>query len=481
VFQSAIVAVEITEVEVGTLALTRFESVLPVEAWEAMRDAIVRARVVLAERAIWCINSTSQGGGVAEMLRSLLAYSQGAGVDARWAVIHGDPDFFRVTKRIHNRLHGAVGDGGRLGPEEQEIFRRTTAANAETLRTMIGPRDLVLVHDPQPAGLVPILRALGTPVIWRCHIGTDAPNGLARSAWEFLRPHVAPADAYIFSRSAYVWDGLDDDRVTIIPPSIDAFSAKNQSLNERRVKAILAATGLAPGAPRAVPSFLREDGTPGEVRHRASFYDGGSPPPAGAPLVVQVSRWDRLKDPTGVIRGFADRVAPGSDAHLVVAGPAVEAVTDDPEGAQVLQECRGMWEGLVAATRDRVHLACLPMEDGEENGAIVNALQRRAAVIVQKSLAEGFGLTVTEAMWKSRAVVASRIGGIQDQIEDGVTGVLVDPVDPEDCGDEVLALLNEPARAEAIGAAARARVRDRYLGPRHLIQYLHLFERLLQG
>jgi len=199
-------------------------------------------------------------------------------------------------------------------------------------------------------------------------------------------------------------------------------------------------------------------------------------------LVVQVSRWDHLKDPVGVIRGFADHVAPYVDAHLIVAGPAVDAVADDPEGRQVLEESVQTWNALPPAARRSVHLAILPMIDTEENAAIVNALQRHAEVVVQKSLAEGFGLTVAEAMWKGRPVVASRIGGIQDQIDDGRTGLLID--DPRDLGEygrDVVSLLEDPSRARRIGEAAREQVRNYFLGPRHLMQYAQLFHDLISS
>jgi trehalose synthase len=167
--------------------------------------------------------------------------------------------------------------------------------------------------------------------------------------------------------------------------------------------------------------------------------------------------------------------------HLIVAGPSVEAVADDPEGAQVLEEVYEAWSELSGSDRERVHLAMIPMEDGDENAAIVNAMQRRADVVVQKSLAEGFGLTVAEAMWKGRAVVASRIGGIQDQIEDEKTGLLVDdPTDLDEYGSDVKVLLDDPDRAARIGVAARDRVRDNFLGPRHLIQYQKLMSALLE-
>jgi trehalose synthase len=227
------------------------------------------------------------------------------------------------------------------------------------------------------------------------------------------------------------------------------------------------------------PTFCREDGTPATVRRRAEVVEE-RPLRASDPMVLQVSRWDRLKDPLGVIEGFVEYIAPETDAHLVYAGPAVAAVSDDPEGAEVLEDAERLIAGVDPAVRERVHLACLPMDDLEENAAIVNALQRRADVVVQKSIAEGFGLTVAEAMWKARPVVASRIGGIQDQIADGVSGVLLD--DPKDLhryGDAVAALLHDPERAESIGREAQRRVCDEFLAVRSLMQYIDLITRLL--
>jgi trehalose synthase len=201
---------------------------------------------------------------------------------------------------------------------------------------------------------------------------------------------------------------------------------------------------------------------------------------ASDPMVLQVSRWDRLKDPLGVIKGFVEHVAPETEAHLVYAGPAVAAVSDDPEGADVLAEARSFIADVDPAVRERVHLACLPMDDLEENAAIVNALQRRADVVVQKSIAEGFGLTVAEAMWKARPVVASRIGGIQDQIADGVSGVLLgDPKDLIRYGEEVRRLLEDADRAQAMGQEAQRRVCDEFLAVRSLMQYVDLITRLL--
>jgi len=200
---------------------------------------------------------------------------------------------------------------------------------------------------------------------------------------------------------------------------------------------------------------------------------------AGAPILVQVSRWDRLKDPNGVLRCFAEHCR-SPHLHLVLAGPAVEAVSDDPEGAEVLEEVRELRESLPNGVLERVHLACLPMQDVEENGAIVNALQRRADVVVQKSIAEGFGLTVAEAMWKARPVVASRRGGIQDQIVDQESGLLIDdPFDLASVGAAIDGLIADSARAHQLGEGARERVRSHFLGTRHLIQYLGLLDELI--
>ena len=470
-----------SQVEIGSFDTGRFEDVLTSERYEELVDTTVRALELFDDRVVWNINSTARGGGVAEMLQSLLAYARGAGVDTRWTVITGDPDFFRVTKRIHNHLHGSAGDGGDLGDEERAIYERVIERNAQEMLDLVGPKDVVLVHDPQPAGLIDALKEKTSAVVWRCHVGLDLPNDLARQAWRFLMPYVRGADRYVFSRRAYAWEGLAEDRIEIIPPSIDAFAPKNQELEPDNVRAIVAATGLVSGEVAGDPTFTKWDQSEGRVERRTLLYDGGPPPPPSARLVVQVSRWDRLKDPVGVIRGFVEYVAPRLDeVHLIVAGPAVAAVSDDPEGQEVLEECRDFWNSLPDEVKGKVHLACLPMEDAEENAAIVNALQRRADVVVQKSLAEGFGLTVAEGMWKSRPLVASKIGGIQDQIVHGESGLLVDdPKDLEAYGNAVVQLLTNDDASFEMGKKARDRVRDEFLGARSLIQYVDLFEEIL--
>ncbi len=467
-------------VPVGALPPERFKAVVSGEQSAELDRIVVEGRKAFRGRVVWNVNSTASGGGVAEMLRSLIAYARGGGVDARWVVIEGNDEFFRVTKRIHNRLHGAAGDGGPLDDDERAVYEQTLEGNAEQLRHLVRPGDLVLLHDPQTAGLGAPLSAAGAHVVWRCHVGLDTPNGLARSAWRFLLPYVATAEAVVFSRRAFAWDDLDRERIVIVQPSIDAFSPKNQDLREEVVRAILRTAGLVQDGQAVDTSFERLDGTPGRVDRRAALVED-VPLPESAPSVVQVSRWDRLKDPVGVMDAFAAHIAPHTLAHLVLAGPDVLAVADDPEGAEVLRESIACREALAPEARSRVHLARLPMVDSEENAAMVNALQRHADVVVQKSLAEGFGLTVAEGMWKGRPVVASRVGGIHDQIVDGVSGLLVDPVDPEGFGERVVQLLQNPDTARRMGAEGRARVRQEFLGPRHLAQYLALFERIVRA
>jgi trehalose synthase len=304
------------------------------------------------------------------------------------------------------------------------------------------------------------------------------PTEVARAVWRFLRPFCQNAETFIFSRNAYAWDGLDRSRLMVVPPSIDAFSPKNQPLHADTVSAILRIANLESGEAPTAPEFIRSDGATGSVERRADL-GGGRPAPPDAPLLVQISRWDRLKDHMGVMKAFVEGVAPQADAHLVLAGPSAASVIDDPEGLEVLHELEGFWRSLQEPMRARVHLASLPMDDAEENAAIVNALQRRATVVAQKSFAEGFGLTVSEAMWKSRPVIGGRTGGIQDQIQDGDTGVLVEPSDLRTFAREAIRLIREPDLAARIGCAANEEVRRSFLGPRHLRQYVDLFQALL--
>jgi trehalose synthase len=354
------------------------------------------------------------------------------------------------------------------------------AENLAQFIDRVRPDDVVILHDPQTAGLVHELHAAGAIVIWRCHVGLDTPNDMALDAWAFLQPYLLDADAYVFSREAFAWEVLDRKKIVIIAPTIDVFSPKNLDLDPATVRCILLAGGLVAGADvPGPPTFHCQDGTPRRVDRRARMVED-EPLQERDTVVLQVSRWDALKDPIGVIEGFAHHVPAQTGAHLVYAAPAVEAVSDDPEGERVMRDALEAREALPAEARRRIHLAALPIDDLDENAIMVNALQRHAGVVVQKSLAEGFGLTVAEAMWKARPVVASRIGGIQEQIADGETGILLDdPHDLQAFGAAVTELLMDPERAEEMGRRARERVRDRFTSVRSLLDYLALIRRLV--
>ena len=469
---------ELTTVPTGSASIEPFRNLLEPNQWQAFKQTMTDTVARLKNRTIWNINSTAHGGGVAEMLTWQIPYERGVGMDVRWLVIQGGTPFFTFTKRLHALLHGVAADGSMINDAERTEYEQTLVRNGEAAAREIRPRDVVILHDPQTAGLVPNFARHGCLVIWRCHIGVDQPNEVARGAWRFLLPHVAAAHATVFSRRAYVWEGLDQQLVDIIPPAIDAFAPKNQELNGETVAGVLRITGIltdgAAGQPRLkVGAFAVE---------RITDLFPAARLPEDARLMVQVSRWDRLKDPLGVMEGFAQFVAPKVDCHLILAGPGASTVADDPEEAGVLGEVEDRWHHLPPAARDRVHLARLPMDDPQENAIIVNALQRRAQVVVQKSLGEGFGLTVAEAMWKGRPVVASRVGGIQDQIQHGLSGLLID--DPRDLaafGAAVVSLFSDTVAADRLGGEAKLRVRRDFLAPRLLMQQAGLIGRLLQS
>lgn len=377
-------------IPVTALALARYSPLVGDDRVREAEEAANVARVRLAGRVFWNVSSTARGGGVAEMLPTLIAYARGAGIDARWLVIEGAPDFFRVTKRLHHAVHGSRGDGTRLGDAERSLYEQVLRANAKELKGLIRPRDVVVRHDPQTAGLAPDLVRLGAVVIWRCHIGCDQRDEQSELGWSFLHPYLTDVSALVCSREAYVPSWCERERTVVIQPSIDPFSAKNQEMDEGTVRSILVHAGLIEGpSGDGLPTFLRVDGTPGRVDRQADIIRLGRAPTWETPLIVQISRWDPLKDHLGVMRGFADPVdgtAPAG-AELILAGPNVNAVADDPEGVAVFNEIVDAWRQLSHSDRRRIQLVNLPMSDAEENAAIVNALQRHAAVIVQKTSA----------------------------------------------------------------------------------------------
>ena len=470
--------VEPREIAVVPRSIEPWRRLLTAQRWDFLEETVRIGKVMFADRPIWCVNSTADGGGVAEMLRTMLSYVRGAGLEARWAVIEGDAQFFAITKRIHNFIHGSPGDGGVLGPEERRDYDEVLAANVPGLLELIAPGTTVLLHDPQTAGLVRPLKEHGCAVAWRCHIGVDRPNDFTHQGWSFIEPLVREADRLVFSSSIYIPDVFVDRPIAVVPPSIDPFAPKNQDLDGDAVRAILVTAGLlAGGSADAAPVYRRLTGDTAWVRCRAELLDGGSAPDPERPIVLQVSRWDRLKDHLGVMNGFVYGALDALDANtdLMLAGPDARSIADDPEGSQVLAELLAAHSALPERLRKRVHIASLPIDDAEENAAIVNALQRHASVVVQKSLQEGFGLTVTEAMWKQRPVVASAVGGIREQIRDQCTGVLLDdPHDLDAFGGAVSSLLNNPVHAHELAVAGRENVLNRFLHDRHIRQYVEV-------
>ncbi|ATB46236.1 glycosyltransferase [Corallococcus macrosporus] len=469
------------EVHVQAEPLARFEREMDAARWSTLQAQAVKARALMAGRAFWNISSTAKGGGVAEIVPRLVAYARGASVDAHWLVLTGTPEFFHITKRLHHALHGSRGDGSPLGAAEHERYDEVLRDNAEELLVLVQPGDVVLLHDPQTCGLAPALAAVGAHVVWRCHIGRDTPNAEVTRAWEFLAPGLAAARLTIFTRAAYVPPQCAD-RALVIQPSIDIFAVKNQPMTPEVARAILANTGLLRGTPGSPePIFTRADGVTARVSRCADIMQLGTEPSPDVPLVVQISRWDPLKDPAGVLSAFALllRQSPNLRAELVLAGPAVTSVADDPDAAATLQDVLALWRQQSHFVRQRVHLACLPMTDLEENAAIVNALQRHAAIVAQKSLQEGFGLTITEAMWKARPVVASAVGGLQDQVVHGENGLLVrDPGDRAEFAGAVRSLLEAPERAALLGRRAHEHVRAHFTVTRHLTDFVRLIELL---
>jgi|DewCreStandDraft_2_1066082.scaffolds.fasta_scaffold00104_34 trehalose synthase len=429
----------------------------------------------LRGRTVWMVNSTATGGGVAEMLPREVSLLRQLGVRAEWVVIvPGDPDFFRLTKRLHNLLHGQP--AGSLGPDDAALYARESEALGDALATALGPTDLLVVHDPQPLGAGAVVaRRCHIPALWRCHIGLDRTTPETEAAWAFLRPWLAPYQRALFSLPAYVPAFLAG-RSGVLSPGIDPLATKNRPLDVPTVADGLARAGLAPappsiGAPPSAAPVLR-------LQPDGEFRPSESPSPLALPFrpsILQVSRWDRLKGFAPLLTGFQRlRQEPGTfaptavdlvaETRLLLAGPDPRGVADDPEGADVLADIVAAYRALSPADRAAVAVLLLPMADPEDNARLVNVLQRSATVVAQNSLEEGFGLTVTEAMWKSRPVVAGAAAGPRAQIDPERTGWLVDrPDDPAAVARTLGAALADATERERRARAAHRAVWERFL------------------
>jgi trehalose synthase len=448
---------------------------------ERVRVAEQHAGELLGGRTVWMVNSTASGGGVAQLLRTLLPYWKGAGIDVRWVVLRGSGEFFGVTKRFHNQLQGQPGDGGVLGIEELTTLDRAALYHARALTSLVAPGDVVVLNDPQTAAMSEPLTRAGATVIWSCHIGIDHDNEYSWNAWRCLRPRLASVRRFVFSRYTSLPEWLGGAETSILTPGIDPGSTKNLPMPDAAARAILQHLGLAAGVPAATPTYDCTDGSTARLAGRPTVLDcDGAPHWDRDPVVVSLARWDRIKDPLGILDGFLERALPATGAHLLLAGPDPGQVADDPEAEAVLADVRERWRRLPPRARARVHVACLPLTSPEENAAMVNAIQRLATVVVKKSLQEGFGLGVTEAMWKARPVVASAVGGHLDQVQHRHSGLLADPADVAAFGDAIVELLHEPPRAARLGQAARERVRALFLNDWHFVRWVEVFGSALE-
>lgn len=433
----------------------------------------------LANRTVWMINSTATGGGVAEMMPRLVTLLRELGVDTQWLVMSTQrPGFFELTKSLHNQIHGSgsetIADGHR------DLYRVVSEECAVELRDVVKPGDVVVAHDPQPAGAVATL-ADSTPVhtVWRCHIGLDRETPHTRAAWEFLQPFVSKFDRAVFSARAYVPAFLPDESVSLIHPALDPLAHKNRELHPQKLVGILCNAGLVADGETLTPRFehcverLQPDG---------SFGSATLPEPPALlfrPTVLQISRWDRLKGWFELIDAFVGmkqrlethryRLKP-RDARrlrlirLICAGPEPSAVKDDPDAQRVLEELKKRFSALDPQHQRDVFLLSLPMSSRKQNALIVNALQRSASLVVQNSIEEGFGLTVTEAMWKRTPVLGSTACGVRQQLRDGVDGCLVeDPRDPRSVESALVATLSDSRARELHARNAQRRVFGEFL------------------
>lgn len=434
----------------------------------------------LQGRTVWMVNSTEQGGGVAEMLPTMIVLLRELGVDARWVVIESDDTrFFDVTKTVHNLLHGS-GDPEVLGGDARELFEAVGRTNAADLGAAVDDGDMVIVHDPQPLPLASILAERArVRTVWRCHIGLDESNAATERAWEFLAPFLDAYDHGVFSAPEYV-PGAFRGRSTVLYPALDPLSPKNRDLGLHQTVGIMANSALAVApSPVLTPMYH-------QVAMRLQLHGEFGPANMAEdigllsrPIVTQVSRWDRLKGWAPLLEAFvclkerARHEGHGNVTHdrrlelvrLVLAGPDPGSVADDPESQKVLGELCGRYLELPPHVQRDVAILALPMKDLRENALMVNAIQRASSLVVQNSIREGFGLTVTEAMWKAVPVLTNRKAcGPRQQVRDGVDGRLVeDPEDPMELCAAMDAMLEASDDRQAWGRNGRRRVHREFL------------------
>ncbi|WNG33286.1 glycosyltransferase [Archangium minus] len=405
-------------VDIGDRSIDAYRGVAPDE----QLDELVRVARQLRGARILHLNATSYGGGVSEILRACVPLLKDLGLRAEWKIIRGDDAFFQITKRLHNGLQGAPGE---LSESEKALYLGNAQLNAPHLAE---DYDFVIVHDPQPAAIPGLVHRDGSRWVWRCHIDTSHPNP---AIWDFLTPYLRVYDAAVFTLESFIPPRFPIRRIAILPPAIDPLSPKNLALPPKLARHILEWIGV------------RLD----------------------RPLVTQVSRFDKWKDPLGVVAAY--RLVRQRIPNLQLALVSSMAL-DDPEAWDIYETVRA------ETAQDRlIHVFTNLVGVGNVE---VNAFQSLSDVVIQKSLREGFGLVVSEALWKGTPVVAGRVGGIPMQMPPGTGGILVDSV--EECADALLHLLRHPQVAHTLGQSGRERVRQHFLMPRLLLDELRLLETL---
>ncbi|HEY5012167.1 MAG TPA: glycosyltransferase [Acidimicrobiia bacterium] len=463
---------QLREIAVPSHSFDRFTRLIGPERVGRFRAAGAALATALAGRTIWNVTLEEAATGVAELVRSLLPYVAELGISTRWLVLDADSVSRRTAGHVRQGLQGFSLDDIALEPDDIASLEAAFAPAAKELATLVHRGDLVLLHDPGPALLAPAALDTGAAVIWRCHANAGGWSESAESAWSFLRPYVEPATRFVFSHRGFAPEWVPAERRAIIPPSIDASSVKNSFLGAATITDLLTASGLLCGSPDAVPPFVPPDGA-AVIRHRATSVSSEGPPPVHAPMVVQITRWDPVKDMPGVLAGFASHVG-HREAHLVLAGPDIHSDAAGPLAPAVFTQCVETWERLPHDVRTRIHLVQLPGSDVEESAMLVNALQRHASVVVHKCLAGDWSAAIAEAMLKARPVVASRVGGLCDQIHDGETGLLVDPDDLPAFGAAIDQLLGNHELADRLRIRAYTDAVDRFLTDRHLLRWATL-------
>ncbi|MEJ2109201.1 MAG: glycosyltransferase [Acidobacteriota bacterium] len=464
-------------------------------AVQDLRNEAGEFRRQMGGRSVLMVNSTSQGGGVAEMLPKFVSILNQLGIPARWIVMGSeDPAFFRLTKRIHNMIHGVGNGSNEFTGEDRRLFEHEGELNAEALRSILAPDDLLVIHDPQPLALGAILKkCLKIPAIWRCHIGLDELLPSSRSAWEFLKPYITVFDHNVFSADEYIPEYIRD-RSSVIYPAIDPLSSKNCRLRAEQTVSILHNAGLAVN-PYSLPAApLHEKAK--RLQPDGSFGPAYSPDEIGflhRPVVSQISRWDRLKGFQPLLDGFVLLKKDGSRKgvslngnqrrrlellRLVMVGPDPDSIQDDPEGCEVLSDLCDRYIHLEPEIQKDVVLLALPMHNRDRNALMVNAIQTASSIVVQNSIREGFGLTLTEAMWKGTPVVGSSACGLRQQIRDYVHGrVVAHPDDPLDVAQVLEQILYADDELDLWTRNARMRVHQEFLIFSQVKKWLRVMKR----